>query len=314
MINDKFMISSKIYKGVAGGLFALCLLACTPEDNSYEPGKPVSATSVGAYFPNTNKSEIIKADSDEKSFEVTVKREKTDNAVSIPIEVVSKTDNISIPSTVEFAAGEEETSITLTYTDLETTPKFDIRLKEEYTNPYKIKDGSMEFAGNVFRLNLISDNVIMKDYDASSGYTTIFKDIVTSIYQMGNENKFIWRNFLGSGIDLKFKIDGSFNSEDVFKSSGSVVPLNHYIEYGEDGWCLASDEEGTLYADWSVPNGTVEGWIFFYYEYEGSSYFYIDLNPTTSKSGKEYGWGYFWPAYYDSWSNLDYSAFYIYYN
>jgi len=312
-MNSFFNITKSVFKTVLCTLPLWGLGGCSSEQSPYVPAEPVSVLSVGAYFPSSNKSEIIKADTDEKSFEVTVKRERTDNAVSIPIEVVSKTDNISIPSTVEFAAGEEETSITLSYTDLETTPKFDIRLKEEYTNPYKIKEGSMEFAGNVFRLNLISDNVIMKDYDSSSGYTTIFKDIVTSIYQMGNENKFIWRNFLGSGIDLKFKIDGTFNSEDVFKSSGSVVPLNHYIEYGDDGWCLAEDEEGTIYADWSVENGTVESWIFFYYEYEGSSYFYIDLNPETSKSGKQYGWGFFWPAYYDSWSNLDYSAFYIYY-
>jgi len=290
---------------------SLLLMSCNSTEDTYEPAQHVAADCIGAYFPNTNKSEIIKADADEKSFDITVKREKTDNAVSIPIEILSKTDNINVPSTVDFAAGAEESTITLTYTDLETTPKYNIRLNEAYVNPYKMKDGSMEFAGNVFRLNLISDSVVIKNYDSTN--TTIFKNHVSSIYQMGSENKFIWRNFLGSGIDMKFKIDGGFNSTDVLKSSGDVIPLDHYYDYGDYGWCLMSDEEGNNYASWTATNGTVEDWMYFYYAYEGSSYFYIDFNPETTASGKKYGWGFIWSACYDSWSNYDSSYFFIYY-
>lgn len=297
--------------GLVGLLVGFCLSSCTSNEDTYEPASPVSAECIGAYFPSTNKSEIIKADTDEKSFEVTVKREKTESAVSIPIKVISKTDNITVPATVDFAAGADEASITLSYTDLETTPKFDIKLDEAYTNPYKIKDGSMEFAGNVFRLNLISDSVVCKNYDSLN--TTIFRNTVSSIYQMGSENKFIWRNFLGSGIDLKFKFNSGFNSDDVFKSNGDIIPLDHYYEFGGYGWCVMADEEGNYYLGWDVENGSVENWMYIYYEYEGSSYFGLDLTPTTTKSGKTYGWGYIWSACIDSWSTYDSSQFYLYY-
>lgn len=297
---------------------ALLLCSCSTTEDTYEPAKPVADDCIGAYFPKTNKSEFIKADTDDKNLDITVVREKTNSSVSIPVIVVSKTDNIVVPSTVDFAAGDSATTLTVTYTDLETTPKFDIKLDEEYTNPYEIKAGSSEFCANVYRLNLISDSVVVDDYDSSN--TTIFKGCVNKIYQMGNENKFIWRDFMNSGIDLKFKLDGHFDSSNIENCYGSVIPLNHNGDDGAYGWYVMEAEDWTAEgaseytATWEAPNGTVDSWLYIYYDYEGSSYFYMDFRPTTSKkSGRKYGYGYIWTGLVNSFKNPDSSVFWIWY-
>jgi len=294
-----------------GALLCCAAFTACEESDDYKPGEKVADDCIRAYFPSSNKGEFIKSDEDERVVTVTVTREKTAAYVNIPLIVKSKTDNVTIPESVEFKAGESETSFQITYTDLNTTPKFDIALPEEYTDPYTIKEGSIEYAASVFRLTLISNCVTYRPYDTDE---VIWQNDTSAIYQMGHENMFIWRNFYCSGRDLKFKVSGTFDTNNVFKTEGDIIPLNHYYHDGVYGWYYTTDEEGTEYESWT-PKGQDEevNWLYFYDPYEGSSYFYIDFSPTVTAK-KAYGWGYAWSAVINTSGNYVSNYFFMYYN
>ena len=110
------------------------------------------------------------------------------------------------------------------------------------------------------------------DIDYFSGVTG------QAIYQLGSDNRFIWRNLLGSGIDLQFKIDGYFDSEDVHNSYGGVTPLDHY-QGDEFGWMFMRDaspsSDSEDYMTWTPEGGagSIESYIYFFYPYEGYEYY-----------------------------------------
>jgi len=299
-------------RNIISGLFCCILAASCAEDNEkYEAGAPVSADCVRAYFPSSNKGEIIKSDQDEQVITVKVSRENTNGSVTIPLIVKSKTENVTIPADVTFADGEEETTFDIQYAGLDITPKFDIALPEEYTDPYKIKNGSIEYAASVFRLTLLAT---MK-YGAYDTSDVMWSEVTTScIYQMGKENLFVWSNFYGSGKNLKFKVSGTFDADNVYKTKGDIIPLDHCNSDGGYGWYFMGDEEGTEWYSWTLPeSGEQIDWLYFFDEYEGDSYFYIEFAPIITKT-KAYGWGFAYAAVVNTSGNYVSNYFYMYYD
>ena len=295
----------------------LGMASCSTDDVPYDKPEPVAADNMGVYFPNTNESLVMRAEGDEPVINVTLARTNTKDAATVPIEVVSKTDNISCPSQVEFAAGAAETTITLSYSDLETTPRCELLIDSSYGNPYKIKDGSMRFGLSVYKLKTISESIdIQVESTTAPNYFAGVKGM--AIYQLGNDNRFIWRNFLGAGFDLQFRIDGNFDPTDVHNCYGELTPLNHYAD-DDFGWYLMNEEqaasdENATYATWT-PEGSgtsITDYIYFYYPYEGFNYFYIDFTKydyETSAGTAYYSYGTINSAIID---DGDYVNFYYY--
>ncbi|MGN1229371.1 MAG: hypothetical protein ACI4T5_06925 [Prevotella sp.] len=296
-------------------LLALCAMTvgCS-DDDSYAPGEPSAVKGEGVYFAASNNTEFVKTETDEKIVDILLKRGEADGELTVPIEVVSKTENIvQVPAQVTFADGSKETTFQVRYSDLNSTPRCTMRIPIEYTNPYIQKNGSTLYEFSVYKLKVISDYVTYKAVDGSTDY---FGGVTSTLVQYEGENKFIWRNFLGSGIDLKFKIDGTFDAYDVTKCNGNVVPLNHAGgDDSGDGWYLMNDEEGKEeggYATW-LPEGSstaINDFIYFWNVYDGYSYFSIDLNATPS-SKRSYGYAYVYCAVVDNDGN--YNTFYTYF-
>ena len=156
----------------------------------------------------------------------------------------------------------------------------------------------MRHSLSVYKLKTISENISVTVSGSGVDYFAGVDDM--AIYQLGNDNRFIWRNFLGSGIDLQFRIDGNFDSEDVSNSYGAVTPLNHCS--GDDyGWYLMNEEQAAnndnaTYAAWTPKGSTtpIADYIYFYYPYEGFNYFSIYLQKyeyTTSAGTFYYSYG-----------------------
>lgn len=294
----------------------LGMASCSTDDVPYDKPEPVAADNMVVYFPSTNESMVMRADGDERVIDVTLARINTKDAAQVPISVINKTDNITCPATANFAAGEAETTIQLTYTDLETTPRCEMLIDERYGNPYKIKDGSMRYGLSVYKLKTISESISMEVSGSGIDYFAGVDDM--AIYQLGNDNRFIWRNFLGSGIDLQFRIDGYFDANDVSNSYGAVTPLNHYSD-DDFGWYFmnevqAANDANATYATWT-PKGCdtpISSYIYFYYPYEGYNYFSIDLRKyeySTSSGLAYYSYGSINSAIID---DGDYVSFYFY--
>lgn len=297
------------------GLLPFAVVSCD-EDDDYTPGEEAKADNMGVYFAGSNESEFVKTETDERTIQLKVVRERTEEAVTIPLEITRKTDNIEVPSTIEFAEGESETWLTITYTDLETSPQCEICIPEEYTDPYKIKDGAARHSISIYRLKVISENVTY-EIDGTSSSADLFSGVTSAIYQYEGQNIFIWRNFMGSGIELKFKIDGTFNKDDLTKCYGGLVPLNHFYEEPDEddgeiyGWYLVKDADSKVYdpVTWT-PEGSDTGigeYIYFWYELSGYYYFYIDF---TDYGG--YSYMYIDSAVIDESGNFN--SYYVYIN
>ena len=285
------------------------------DDDDYTRADEPQMSGEGVYFAGSNTGEFIKTDEDAPEVSFKVVRDNTAGTLTVPLEVVRRSDNIGdIPTAVTFADGESEVTVTVTYRNLDTTPSCELRIPEAYTNPYKKKNGSTIYAFAVYKLIMVSSRgTYSPDTETETDY---FSGATSQLLQYGGENKFIWRNFLGSGIDLKFKINGHFDAADVKNSYGEILPIDHYIddESGE-GWYLATDATGgSSYATWTPEgsNTAISKFMIFWYEYEGYAYNYIDLRPNEG-SKSSYGYAYFWSAAVDDYSNYVSPWTYFYY-
>lgn len=290
---------------------AFSAVSCGDDDDDYSRAPEPSVSDCGVYFPSSNESEYIKTEEDKKSISVTIARDNTAGELTVPIVVESKTDNIAdITESVTFADGADRAQIVVTYTNLDKAPACRLSIPEAFTNPYKVKDGSVRFSFSIYKLKMLCSTV---KYATDGSGTAYFDKVTTSqLLQYEGENKFIWRDFLGSGIDLKFKINGTFDEQDVTNSYGEVVPLDHCAK-DEEGWYLTVDKNGDEslgYAIWELPEGNaVNSYFYSWFQYEDYTYFTIDLRPNESSKGT-YGYAYNYSSVVDDDSN--YHSFYVY--
>lgn len=115
-----------------------------------------------------------------------MKRANSKGNVDVAV-IVDRADEVfEIPSTVSFKDGEMEATLTVGCKNLEALKpyQFTIHLDENATNPYVKVVENARFT--------YQDN--------------IFPPVTSDIYELEGQNKFKIENFLGSGVDLSFKI------------------------------------------------------------------------------------------------------------
>lgn len=282
-------------------------LASCSDDYDYQPGTAIADDCPAVYFSNDNESLIeVKSDDATKTVSLKMCRVNTNGSVNVPIIVESKTDNITVPESVTFADGESTANLDVTYSEFTIGTKFSVRIADEYVNPYLKVNGSSTFTTSLTQVNKVCD----VKYDISSRFAGVTG---STIYNYSGENRFIWTDFLGSGKDLKFRVDTSisgatFDMNYITKLSGDIVPLNYYYkdDYGFHFVETGSTED---YVTWT-PEGAsdVVTSLYFYDVYGGYSYSYINFTPATDYDG----YGYFYSAYINN-STYENIYFYLYY-
>lgn len=122
---------------------AALLTACSDDDDhDYKRGN-----AAGAYDVTFISDERQTLDFTAESFDVELYRPDSisQEALTVPIEVVSKPDFITVPSEVTFAAGDSIATLTVTLGEgMEAFKEYslNIRVPEQFTNPYSIQDGT----------------------------------------------------------------------------------------------------------------------------------------------------------------------------
>lgn len=120
------------------GVLSWALGACS-DSVERDPSPTVSPDCVGVYFSESN-TYNYELDPAITSITLTVGRDKSDVAVTVPVKVISNSDNIFVvPESVSFAAGEAETTLEVTFPNAEigTEYSFELTFDSEYINPYK---------------------------------------------------------------------------------------------------------------------------------------------------------------------------------
>lgn len=298
-----------LYPASLMALFLFAGTACS-DDDDYAPAPEVAADCMSVYFPNSNASEYVLMTEDEKAITLTVSRKVTAQAASVPVVVNSKDAIFEIPSTVEFAEGEANAALTVSFPSIEIrkTCAFDISLADEYVDSYAEKDGTGRFIASVavdeWQLN----------GTATFTFASVYSSMQSKIYWLESMNFYKIENFLNSGVNMEFRLG------DPFDYSGKcriMYPRNYYTDMysswtGYTGWCFY-DTENDDYMAWNPEEGKkgiVEMAVMDTYSAYTTPYSYIclqaDNEGNTYNSGKIYTYMTFEDES-TSWNSIDFS-------
>ena len=314
-----------MYKYILSGILAagLCTAAVSCSEDNYEKGPEIPEGCISAYFASANEANILMTPVEyakSNTLKLTVNREVSDEAASVPVIVEYKADEIEVPSTVEFNAGEASAELTLTLNNLEVKKSYaySIRLDDNYADPYSILDGSDVFTGSVMIANWIKVVSNARFRYGNGSYPDTYSDI----YYLDGQNKFYIENFLGSGVNLGFMIKSydstngkfiDFSISDKSTWTGTFIPLDHFLDDPDGGsyWWLMKNVADAEYASWT-PEGYEVGFEYanFYKDESTTDYAFISMNgSTTAASGYLCLYGYLTDG-----SNIQYEYIYMYWD
>ena len=168
----------KLLNKILYGLMAVPFFAFASCDNEeeYKPGEPDVDGCYGVYFP----SQEIKTNyepTEALEFTVTAARKVEKGAISVPLEIIGNEKGyFELPSTIDFADGEAETSITVKFSKAPVGEQLSLSLQitdPQYVSKYSSFDAS------------VSASVIIEKWN-SLGKGKIRDDCFTTFYKTGN--------------------------------------------------------------------------------------------------------------------------------
>ena len=168
----------KLLNKILYGLMAVPFFAFASCDNEeeYKPGEPDVDGCYGVYFP----SQEIKTNyepTETLEFTVTAARKVEKGAISVPLEIIGNEKGyFELPSTIDFADGEAETSITVKFSKAPLGEQLSLSL--QITDPQYVSKYS-SFDASVFA------SVIIEKWN-SLGKGKIRDDCFTTFYKTGN--------------------------------------------------------------------------------------------------------------------------------
>ena len=225
------------------------------DDDDYSPGE--QETTAQVYF-SSEAASSYDLSSDETSFEVSILRAVTDDAITVPLTATGTDGLFTVPSSVSFAQGESEASIEITYDpdelEYDTYTEITITIDESYTTVYGIS--SYTFTAG-----------IPAPWE-SLGYATYTEDFMTTFYSVGNltyeveiqENSLVsgyYRLVNPYGEAYYWNEEGDWDdSQDWYFEIHAEDPEAVYIELQETGmdWGYGNIIMGSL-ASYYMANG-----------------------------------------------------------
>lgn len=246
--------------------------SCSDNDN-YEPGPAPDPDCMSVFFVSSGSSVYEFMADDVPSIPVTVKRGISDQAASVPLNITTSVEGgFTVPAVAEFAAGQSSTVIDIDCSALPAKIPATITLSipEEYVNVYSAGSPEISFTATILgSWELWAKDVVF-------AFSSVYAPVTSDIYSIEGSGKYKIVNFLNSGLDFQFSVDGYH-----------VVPLTNFITYNdayetdEDAyncWLLYNEEEQT-YPYWCPDDSDYYISTACAYGYDDSSdYTYIDLS------------------------------------
>ena len=223
---------------------ATAFTSCSSDD-SFEPGKPAGSNNVTF----ADGSDII-IEGSTTSFDVTLKRTNTSSALDVPVEVVNAGVFTLTNTTASFAAGDSLATITVAVpADMakNTACPLELRIPEEYTNPYSNQSTYSTYLAYV----TMEDYEVKYPHAAFTDYFLYEEAWEVDIQYSPSQDLYRIKDLFVEGTHLYFKWNTDTNVITVTNSAGTAVRYwdtgYYYDYYGEDIVCYVN--QATFYYD-----------------------------------------------------------------
>lgn len=173
-------LKSLLYVFLAAFLFVGC-----NDDENFNPGEPEDPDCYSVYFPtqeNIGSKELDPAAPTEMTF--TVRRLKSEGAIVVPVAVTSSEEGIFVPSQIEFADGQEETTFSIQFPQAEigTTYKCEVNIEDKkYASVYGEKATGFAFSVTRVKWNKLTG----KGGETKGKWRD---DIISTLFNTANPN------------------------------------------------------------------------------------------------------------------------------
>lgn len=142
---------------LAAAVTALAVVSCQKEEQ-VKPGTPDPEGCYGVYFPiqEASGSHIYSPDMD-RSVTITVARTNTSGAITVPFTVVSEDKDVFQFGDIEFADGQDETELEVTFDDIEEGKNcsFSVQLNDDNAYVSHYNSGAIAFDFSVLCVEMV---------------------------------------------------------------------------------------------------------------------------------------------------------------
>ncbi len=281
----------KISVSLIIGLTMIMFMSCA-NDDKWSPGPQMASDNPGAYFDKSNPTSFqIEVDGDNELKQdyviITLGRDKAKSAsaIQVPITILSADANLSIPQTVEFAAGSTTAELKITMTEYEGgSSSFSIEIDEDkYFNQYS--DGYFQYSGQIKALVILTATFTPTDYSGSN--KPEFTPFEQTIYD-NQDGTYTIENFLfnNAGYNFTFSVD----------SENNIIPASTdgYNDTSENRWYFykANSSSSSNRIPCYIPGNNASDYItyvYFYTKDNTSSYQAFSFD-RTAKTGRMMGY------------------------
>ena len=121
---------NNIFRIALAAVLSVGFASCEETAPVYEPGSSDLAGCYGVYFPTQEAAKDHTLDpTAAKEIEITVMRQNPEGDITVPVNVVASADSIFEVPAIEFVDGQVETSVKITFPNVETAVKYSLTLE-----------------------------------------------------------------------------------------------------------------------------------------------------------------------------------------
>lgn len=249
---------NKIFKLALCSVLALNFAACT-EEVDYTPAEQSQVTDQ-VYFMASNPAAPVMAKEDTQ-FTVLVGRDNSSAAQSIPLIVTNPNEDIfTVPSSIEFAAGETEKELVIqASSNMELFQEYYLKLEipEEFTNPYKEQENHPIVIMNVIKEDYVpyATGTYTSNFFGSSWSQLMEYSPILDMYRFPD----LWAN----GYDVEFSWDGSkIKCAKTTVESGYVHPTYGMCSATSEATAYRAESNAFLFQyKWTVAAGSFGSYV-----------------------------------------------------
>lgn len=267
---------------IAVAVAAWPILSSCSDDDNYSPGPEVGADNPNVYFPASDNETIYLYPEDVAASQgsamttaVKLQRDDTNGAITVPIVADILSEGVTLPESVTFNDGDSLAYLNVSYVNPEKGVSATFHIGDGYANPYVMNDGSMYKRLTIAVLEKVCDVNYSSNTQWSLTNNSYFSEVTSEIYHCMGQNRFIWKNFIGSDIDVTFEVkldDGvTFDNDSIQKNQGEINFLDHVNDYYGYGYVFLMDDNGD-WPSWTPEGKDVTVSYFYMYDYHYTAY------------------------------------------